>query len=231
MSALPHVDPAEAAVQSVLRRLAVAWTAFEGRLELTPLIRRLNRGTLSIEDYRAFLLNLRQQVVDGACWISRAASNVDEAHFDLRSTLMAHATTEHRDYRLLEQDYVAAGGQLADIREGRKNFGSEALSAFMFHEASKPNPFGLLGAMFIIEGLGSIKAAEWGRRARDQLKLPDGAVRFLTYHGANDVGHMEEFAAMVRTVVPDGEVEERIVRCAEVVGRLYALQIEEIALA
>jgi hypothetical protein len=35
----------------------------------------------------------------------------------------------------------------------------------MFHEASRPNPFGLLGAMFIIEGLGSIKAAEWGRRA------------------------------------------------------------------
>lgn len=220
----------EAAVQSVLRRLAVVWTGFEGRLEQTPLIRRLTRGTLS-NDYRAFLLNLRQQVVDGACWISRAASNVDEAHFELRSTLMAHATTEHRDYRLLEQDYVAAGGRLADIREARKNIGSEALSAFMFHEASKPNPFGLLGAMFIIEGLGSIKAADWGRRAQAQLGLPDEAVRFLTYHGANDVGHMEEFADMVRMVVPDAEVENRIVRCAEVVGRLYALQIDEIALA
>ena len=231
MSALPHVDPTEVAVQSVLRRLAVVWTEFEGRLEATPLIRRLNRGRLSREDYRAFLLNLRQQVVDGACWISRAASGIDEAHFELRSTLMGHATTEHRDYRLLEADYVAAGGRLEDIRGARKNVGSEALSAWMFHEAGKPNPFGLLGAMWIIEGLGSIKALDWGRSAQKQLDLPDEAVRFLTYHGQNDAEHMEEFAAMLRMVVGDAAVEDRIVRCAEVTGRLYALQIEEIALS
>ena len=52
--------------------------AFEGRLEQTPLIRKLTRGRFEIEDYRAFLIGLRQQVKDGALWMSRAASNVDE---------------------------------------------------------------------------------------------------------------------------------------------------------
>jgi 3-oxoacyl-[acyl-carrier-protein] synthase-3 len=213
----------------VLRRLAVAWTAFEARLEATALIRKLTRGRFELADYHAFLVQLRQQVKDGALWMSRAASNIDEEHLELRSSLMRHAVAEHRDFRLLEADYVACGGDLATIRGGAKNLGSEALSAFMFQEASKPNPFGLLGAMFIIEGLGSIKAGEWGARVRERLDLPPEAVRFLIYHGDNDEDHLQVFAAMLADVAGDPEVAERIVRVAEVVGRLYALQIEEIA--
>ena len=160
--------------------------------------------------------------------MSRAASNVDEDHLELRSKLMRHAVVEHLDFRLLEADFVAAGGALPDIQGAPKNIGSEALSAWMFHEASKPNPFGLLGAMWIIEGLGSIKAAEWGRMAQSRLGLPDHAVRFLLYHGENDAEHIGEFEEMLGLVLPDEAVAQRIVRSAEVTARLYALQIEEI---
>src|SRR5215469_16175423 len=215
-------------VADVLRKLTVVFTAFEGRLEQTPLIRKLTRGRFELEDYRAFLIGLRQQVKDGALWMSRAASNIDEDHLELRSKLMRHAVTEHRDFRLLEADYVAAGGALAAIQSAEKNIGSEALSAWMFHEASRPNPFGLLGAMFIIEGLGSIKAAEWGRLVRSRLNLPEDAVRFLLYHGENDTTHMQEFEAMLRMVLPDAATAARIVTCARVTARLYALQIEEV---
>ena len=213
----------------VLRKLTVVFAAFEGRLEQTPLIRKLTRGRFEMADYRAFLVGLRQQVKDGALWMSRAASHVDEAHLELRSKLMRHAVAEHRDFRLLEADYVATGGALAEIVEAPKNIGSEALSAWMFHEASKPNPFGLLGAMWIIEGLGSLKAAEWGRLAQARLSLPDTAVRFLLYHGENDTTHIAEFEEMLALVLPGDAVAARIVRTAEVTARLYALQIEEIA--
>jgi hypothetical protein len=213
----------------VLRRLTVAFADFEARLEQAPLIRKLTRGRFELADYHAFLIALRQQVKDGALWMSRAASNIDETHLELRSRLMRHAVTEHRDFRLLEADFVAAGGEVSVIRGAEKNIGSEALSAWMFHEASKPNPFGLLGAMWIIEGLGRIKAGEWGRRVRQRLDLPDDAVRFLLYHGENDAQHIGEFEEMLALVLPDEAVATRIVRVAEVTARLYALQIEEIA--
>jgi len=216
------------AVSDVLRKLTIVFTEFEGRLEQTPLIRKLTLGRFELADYQAFLLQLRQQVKDGALWMSRAASHIDEAHLELRSALMAHAVTEHRDFRLLEADYVATGGEVETIRAGEKNIGSEALSAWMFHEAGKPNPFGLLGAMWIIEGLGSIKAREWGRRVKQTLALPDEAVRFLLYHGENDVQHIEEFKQMLAMVLPDEIAAKRIVRTAQVTARLYALQIEEI---
>jgi heme oxygenase-like protein len=218
----------DTAVADVLRKLAVVWGEFEGRLEATPLIRKLTRGRFELADYRAFLMNLRQQVKDGSLWMARAASSIDEDHLELRSTLMRHAVTEHRDFRMLETDYVASGGKLEDIRNAEKNIGSEALSSWMFHQASLPNPFGLLGAMFIIEGLGSIKAAEWGRLVQRRLGLPSDAVTFLLYHGENDAEHMDEFAEMLRMVLPDQTTAARIVTCARVTARLYALQIEEI---
>jgi hypothetical protein len=167
-------------------------------------------------------------VKEGALWMSRAASHIDEAHLELRSKLMRHAVAEHRDFRLLEADYVASGGELAMIQGAEKNVGSEALSAWMYHQASQPNPFGLLGAMWIIEGLGQIKAAEWGARVRQRLDLPPEAVRFLLYHGENDASHMEEFREMLGLVLPDAVTAARVVRVAEVTARLYALQIEEI---
>jgi 3-oxoacyl-[acyl-carrier-protein] synthase-3 len=216
------------AVSDVLRRLTIVFAEFEGRLEQAPLIRKLTRGRFELADYQAFLVQLRQQVKDGALWMSRAASNVGEAHLELRSTLMKHAVTEHRDFRILEEDFVKTGGALEAIRAGEKNVGSEALSAWMFHEASRPDPFGLLGAMWIIEGLGSIKAREWGLKVKETLALPDDAVRFLLYHGENDASHIEEFKSMLAMVLPDEVVARRIVRTAQVTARLYALQIEEI---
>lgn len=217
----------EADVAAVLRRLAMVWADFESRLEATPLIRKLNRGRFTLADYQAFLIQLRQQVKDGALWMSRAASNIDETHLELRSTLMRHAVAEHRDFRLLETDYRATGGDLSVIRAAEKNLGSDAFSGWMFNEASKPNPFGLLGAMFIVEGLGSIKAGAWGRLVADQLGLPREAVSFLLYHGENDAAHMEAFKTMLRHAAASEADQRRIVRCAEVTGRLYVLQIEE----
>lgn len=217
------------AVAEVLRKLAIVWTDFETRLEATPLIRKLTRGRFELADYQNFLSNLRQQVKDGSLWMSRAASSIDEQHLELRSMLMKHAVTEHRDFRMLDADYVESGGSLSAIQNAKKNIGSEALSGWMFNEASQRNPFGLLGAMFIIEGLGSIKAQEWGRLAHGRLDLPKDAFRFLLYHGENDAEHMQEFEEMLRLVLPDDAVAERIVTCAKVVARLYVVQIEEIA--
>jgi len=215
-------------VEAAFRGLAMAWTDFEGQLEQVPVIRKLNRGQLQIEDYRALLKNLRQQVVDGGCWIARAASHVDAEHFEIRSHFMKHAVTEHRDFQMLEANFIACGGTLEEIRSGSKNMGAEALSAFMFHKASQPNPFGLLGAMFMIEGLGSRKAVEWGAAIKEQLGLQDHQVSFMLYHGEHDDDHLEELETHLAMTVHDEADVQDVVRTARIVGRLYALQLEEL---
>lgn len=213
---------------ALMRRLAQVWVEFEGRLAQVPLVDKINRGKLQLEDYRLLLLNLRQQVAEGARWISRAASNITLDAFDLRSMFIGHAADEHRDFQLIERDFASIGGSLEEIARGEKNIGSEALSAWMFHRASRQNPFDLFGAMFIIEGLGLRMARRWGLNIREQLSLREDQVSFLLYHGQNDDRHFEKLQNALASGILDAELSARIVKTAKVTARLYALQLEEL---
>jgi 3-oxoacyl-[acyl-carrier-protein] synthase-3 len=215
--------------QAVLRGLLTLWGEFAASLDQVPIIDKLNRGKFRLSDYLELLRNHRQQVVEGARWIARASSSIDERWFELRSRFMQHAITEHRDFKMIEQDYVSVGGKLEEIISAPKNIGTEALHAFIFHRASQPNPFDLLGAMFIIEGLGQKKASEWGAKIRDQLGLKSEQVSFLLYHGENDEAHMQEFEDTLTSgilAIPD--MDQAILKTAKVVARLYRLQLEEL---
>jgi 3-oxoacyl-[acyl-carrier-protein] synthase-3 len=228
-AAPPHVvRPSSRARGDVFGRLDEVWQDFERRLAAVPVMARLDAGTATLDDYLRLLFNLRQQVADGARWITRAASNFSNANFDLRSAAIHHADEEHRDFMMLERDYVACGGGIDDIRSGEKNIGSEALSAYMFNEASRPDPVGLLGAMFIIEGLGTGKALEWGRRFQELLGLRGDQVSFLLYHGEADDDHFATLQAILASDRIDDDAADAIVKCAKVVARLYALQLEEL---
>lgn len=212
----------------LLEELALVWAGFEQRLSRVPVVRRIENHSATMEDYRRLLLNMRQQVMEGARWITRAASSLTVEHTDLRAEFIHHAAEEQRDFRMLETDFVAVGGDLAEIRSGEKNVGSEALSAFMFHRADQVNPLDLLGAMYIIEGLGANKADHWVELLRDQLDLSDDQVSFLRYHGGADEEHTEKMFEILRSDIVSWEVARSIVKTAKVVARLYALQLEEI---
>lgn len=214
--------------QGTLRRLVRAWFQFERRLAVVPIVRRIDLGTFTREDYQRLLLNLRPQVVEGSRWISRCASSFDREHADIRSVVLCHAHDEHRDYEILETDYVATGGNLKTIREQPRNIGSEALNAFLMHRAGEPNPVGLLGAMWIIEGLGEKMAANWADRVQELTDVDSGCTRFLRYHGDNDDSHMDKLYGLIDRVCINQGVADDVVLTASVVGRLYAMQLEEI---
>ncbi|MDX2242076.1 MAG: StlD/DarB family beta-ketosynthase [Leptolyngbyaceae cyanobacterium bins.302] len=210
----------------LLRNLALVWLEFERKLQSVPIVHKLNRGDFTLEDYQALLRNLRPQVVEGARWIARAASNMTD--FRLRSLFIGHAHDEHRDFQMLERNYVAVGGELRDIVEAEKNVGSEALSAFIFHQASRENPVDLIGSMFIIEGLGNKMAGKWASQIQQTLNLSKEQVSFLGYHSANDESHLGKLDAIINADWMTLELARRIVKTAQVTARLYLLQLEEI---
>jgi 3-oxoacyl-[acyl-carrier-protein] synthase-3 len=208
--------------------LAFVWLDFEHRLAAVPVIARLDAGTITLDDYRELLVNLRQQVIEGGRWIALAASSMSIELFPVRSLLIGHAAEEHRDYQMLEDDYVSVGGDRSRILTQAKNIGSEAFSSYMFHQAAQPDPLHLFGAMFIIEGLGSAKAAGWAKTLKDALGLDDSQVSFLEYHGANDDSHYDKLRSILSHPLIDQSLAERLARTARIVARLYALQLEEL---
>jgi hypothetical protein len=214
--------------QATLRRLMREWFNFERLLSTVPIIRRLDLGTFTRGDYQKLLLNLRPQVVEGSRWISRCASSFDREHADIRSVILGHAHDEHRDYEVLEQDFVATGGDLATIRAQPKNPGSEALHAFLMFKAGEPNPGGLLGAMWIIEGLGEKMAASWADRIGKLTGCDGGCTRFLRYHGSNDDTHMDRLYGLIDRLCTTERAADDVIMTSRVVARLYAWQLEEI---
>lgn len=228
-SEAPRIEvTADPLQQKLVRRLGLVWIDFEDRLRRTPLVKRLYEGRFTVEDYRCLLFNLRQQVIDGSRWIARAASNVTSEYFPIRSAFIQHTSDEHRDFEMLERNYISVGGSAEELRAGVKNIGSEALSSYILHRASRENPFDLIGAMFIIEGLGQRIARGWGERIKEQLGLQNRQVSFFLYHSESDVEHFRRLdLSLAQGILTDALVED-IVKCAKVTARLYVLQLEEL---
>ncbi len=212
----------------LVRQLTQVWVAFETGLYKVPIVQKIHDGQLSRADYRLLLTDLRQQVIDGSQWIARAASNIDIELFELRSAFIRHTAAEHRDYQLLERNFENLGEDPEIIRRGEKNIGSLALSAFVFQQASQPNPIDLLGAMFIIEGIGKRLAAGWGALMQQQLGLTDDQVSFFTYHGLADENHFRNLEQALNHPKMNLEIARRIVKTAKTTARLYRMQLEEL---
>jgi len=208
--------------------LAFVWQDFDRRITEVPIIKKLESGLFTLDDYKSLLLNLRQQVSEGGRWLSRAASSMENDLFPIRSALIVHANDEHRDYLMLDKMYVKLGGSLEEIQNTPRNIGSEVFTAYMFHQASKINPIQLFGAMFLIEGLGNKKAGVWGKLIKEQLQLADEDIIFMLYHAENDVEHYERLKAALSLPQITPIRAKEIVRMAKIVGRLYCLQLEEI---
>jgi 3-oxoacyl-[acyl-carrier-protein] synthase III len=212
----------------LVRQLTHVWVDFETDLLKVPVVKKIHEGHLTREDYKLLLKDLRQQVIDGSQWISRAASNISIDLFELRSAFIIHTAAEHKDYQMLERNYVALGEDLEDLLNAEKNIGSQALTAFMFHQASQPNPIDLLGAMFIIEGIGNRLAAFWGVMMQEQLGLNNDQVSFFTYHGVADEGHFKNLEKALNHPRMTMDIAKKLVKTARIVARLYKMQLEEL---
>jgi 3-oxoacyl-[acyl-carrier-protein] synthase-3 len=227
-TALARPDVLTPLGQETLRRLMRAWFDFDRRLAKVPLLRRLDLGTFSRDDYLTLLRNLRPQVVEGARWISRCASSFDRDHVDIRSVVIGHARDEHRDYEVLEADFQAMGGNIEELRRQPRNVGTEALHAFLMYRAGRANPVALLGAMWIIEGLGEKMASDWAARIEELTGCGASATRFIRYHGNNDESHMDKLYGLLDRTCTNETRANGIVKTAQVTARLYALQLEEL---
>jgi len=227
--AAPKLDIAATdTAQWLVRQLSAIWINFETDLLRVPIIEKIQNGKLSHRDYKLLLHDLRQQVIDGSQWISRAASNIDIELFELRSAFIVHTAAEHKDYQMLEKNYVNLGEQLEDIQSGSKNIGSQALSSFMFQQASKANPIDLLGAMFIIEGIGKRLAAHWGNMIKDQLNLDEDQVSFFTYHGVADEKHFENLEKALDHPAMNMMLAKQIAKTAKMTAYLWKNQLLEL---
>jgi 3-oxoacyl-[acyl-carrier-protein] synthase-3 len=228
----PH-DPADAPAQlrHVLGELATIWHGYRSRVWRTPVIRKLRERNFTTADYLYWMQQWVPQVREGSKWMREGAASVQAPYQALSALIETHAGEEQGDFMILFNDYRKAGGTIEDIDTLRRNPGGEALNSYLHALAATPNPLGLLGAIYVIEGTGQRIIPALLPLMKASLDLPAEAFRFLEYHGANDEHHLLRWLRAVEIVLEhdhDGRGIEAIIATARRTAELYLMQFEHV---
>jgi len=225
----PHDAPISAegetgAVAEMLQALMGVWHDYRSQVFRTGIARAVMDGSVTMPHYLAWMENWIPQVREGSLWMRRAVSSMQPEYRELATLVQLHAGEEQLDWQVLYQDYLKAGGSLPAANL-KRNPGGEALNAFMHAYASQPNPVGLLGGIYIIEGTGQRIVPTLLPRLKDSLKVNSSMLKFIEYHGENDQAHMMRWLNAVKLVaLVDPSATHEIVRVAESVATLYLQQ-------
>ena len=220
----------EGRTRDTLLELADIWHGFRSRMWRTPLVEKINAGKLTSTDYVTWMAQWIPQVREGSLWMRQAVAQLSAEYQPLASLITQHADDEQHDFKLLFEDYQYAGGTATHIEALLRNPGGEALNSYMYRKAATPNPFGLLGGIYIIEGTGQRIVPWLLPLVKQQLVLPERCYRFLRYHGENDENHLQRWLLALQWVLAAGgaAAQADIVRTARDVATLYHLQMEHI---
>lgn len=213
--------------QRLLRELAQVWHSYRSRAWRSPIVARITAGKVTDRDMLRWMEDWIPQVQQGSIWMRKGVAHLDDRFARLRELVTVHAGEEQYDFRILFDDYRRAGGPVASIDQLERNAGGEALNAYLHSRAEETNPVGLLGAIYVIEGTGQRIVPALLPAIRQQLRLPLEAVRFLHYHGENDVKHLArwlECAAIALEVAGNVAVED-IIATARNTAELYLMQL------
>ncbi|WP_218240886.1 beta-ketoacyl-ACP synthase III [Comamonas fluminis] len=230
--AAPH-DPATAPQQlaPLLTELASIWQDYRSRVWRTPLLHRIRTRQLQTGDYVRWMSHWIPQVREGSLWMREGAASLTGDYAQLASLIDLHAGEEQNDFKILHSDYLKAGGTETDISKLRRNPGGEALNAYLHGLAATPNPIGLLGAIYIIEGTGQRIVPSLLPLLRAALPLPPDAFRFLEYHGANDENHLERWLMAVQMALAldsEGTAQQAILQTARNTAAMYLMQFQHV---
>ena len=86
----------------------------------------------------------------------------------------------------------------------------------------------MIGAMWIIEGLGQKMACDWATRIDERIEGNGEYTKFMLYHAENDSTHIEKMYSLIDRVCQSESDVNDILRTARVVGKLYVMQLQEI---
>ena len=228
----PH-DPASAPgpLGGLLAELASIWHDYRSRVWRTPLVRQIRERRFALPDYLNWMENWIPQVREGSKWMREGAASLGQPYEALASLIGVHAREEQDDFMILFKDYRKAGGSVADIDALRRNPGGEALNAYLHGLAATPNPIGLLGAIYIIEGTGQRIVPALLPLIKAGVRLRPEALRFLEYHGHNDENHLNRWLAAVEMAMAldeEGGAARRIIDTARHTAALYLMQFEHV---
>ncbi|MHA6962585.1 TenA family transcriptional regulator [Zobellella denitrificans] len=195
-----------------------------------PVIAACQRGEVSLGLYRAFLAQAYHHVSHTVPLLMAAGARMPASHEWVRQALVEYIAEEYGHQEWILNDLRACGGDAEAVRQGRPGQAIELMVAFLYHQIDRHNPMALFGMVQVLEGTSVAIALTVAGQLRQELKLPEQAMSYLSSHGALDQEHLRFFAGLMDRVTAV-EDQEAIVHAARVVYRLYGDMLRSLEVA
>lgn len=185
-----------------------------------PFVRHGWRGELSLESYRAFLVQAYHHVKHTTPLLMACGARVPHDKEWLRDAMAEYVEEEVGHQEWILNDLRACGAEPERIRNGLPDMAVELMVAYAYHTIDRGNPVGFLGMVLVLEGTSVRVATEAAANLRRNLGLPAQAFSYLTSHGALDQSHMDFYRHLVNRL-RDPADQAVVVHCARRFYRLY----------
>lgn len=190
-----------------------------------PFAQRLHAGTLSRDEYTAFLVQTYHYVVHTRPFLHRAGERLEEAgYMALGQLLQQKAAEEDGHDTWLLQDLEAIGESPERVRREEPSGPVRAFVAWNSFVVEQGLPVGILGAAYLLEAVSARHAGEAATNMTAFSRIAGIAhgVRFLRGHGDADVGHIAALGQVIEAIASPPAFREEILTTARVTKSTYA---------
>jgi pyrroloquinoline quinone (PQQ) biosynthesis protein C len=156
---------------------------------------------MSIERYRALLLELYHVVWHFNPVCGAAASRVPDTHRQVRYYLYEHMHEESGHEEWVMNDLEAVGVTSDITRSHVPSIHTLALTGYNYWAADRRDPCSVLGMMYALEVIASVYGGPFSSAIRESLLLQgDRGVTFISSHATMDTEHMATLRTILNTI-------------------------------
>ncbi|HEY9034882.1 MAG TPA: iron-containing redox enzyme family protein [Pseudomonadales bacterium] len=185
----------------------------------SPLIGRALAGAMTLDEYRAFLIQAYHHVRHTTPLLMAVGSRISHEQEWLREAVAEYIEEELGHQEWVLNDIAACGLDKEKVRNSQPDMACELMISYAWDTVQRVNPLGFFGMVHVLEGT-SIRVADQAADAiQHSLQLPDRAFSYLRSHGALDQQHVQFFASLMNRIDQPAD-QQQIVHCAR---RFYLL--------
>ena len=193
---------------STYDRILNRWKAEVQTLLKRPEFDLLQRNEFTLESYRWYLRETFYHTRENPVSQLIATRSFPRDQHEVLSRYVGHARSEISHDLLALNDYVALGGDSAEILSGQPLPDTEAMISFTYACAYSSTPLKYLGYLFHVEALPTIQGKDYIQMLL-QSGVPEAAVTFLQEHSQVDPAHSKLMAHYLEYFLKGSE-EERV---------------------
>lgn len=201
---------------SVFGQLIVRTDESRREFETNPVLLDAVAQGMSVERYRALLLELYHVVWHFNPVSAAAASRMPDSMRDVRYFLYEHMDEESGHELWVRNDLEAVGVPPAQTEAHRPGVHTLAMTGYNYWAAERRHPASVLGMLYALEVIASVYGGPFAAAIKEALLL-DGeqGISFINSHATLDAEHMSELREVINRI-EDPEALEAIVESTTV---------------